>query len=299
MTNNPFFSIVIPTYNRANFISNAIESVLAQSFKDFEVIVVDDGSGDDTEMVVNNILSNKIKYIKRENGERGAARNTGIKHASGRYITFLDSDDILYPHHLSTAFEILIKNKFPEILHSAYEITGTNGMVLKRMNKLKSINKDIIKGNPLSCIGVFIRQDVMSANLFNEDRDLSGLEDWELWLRISAKHRFLCSNVITAAISQHDQRSVLNEKQERLILKSQKFIHYVVSDKNNQAAFGSELRRTLASVKTYVALHLALARAPNKLVWKYLMEGIFDHQGELFRRRFLVILTLMMRLKGK
>ncbi|MEO7989469.1 MAG: glycosyltransferase [Chryseolinea sp.] len=293
MTRNPFFSVVIPTYNRADFIQKTINSVLAQHFSDFEIVVVDDGSTDGTEAIVRNTSDERIKYHKKDNAERGAARNAGIQIAKGNYITFLDSDDILYSHHLSTAFDFLSTHKSPDVFHLAYQIINSEGIVLKKLDTLKSINQDIISGNPLSCMGVFVRQDIMRANLFNVDRKLSGLEDWELWIRIGAKHTIIACNTITSAIIQHDQRSVLENNFDKLILKAERFIQYVSNDKNNQQAYGRDLRKTTASVKTYVALHLAMSNAPKKMVWKYLKEGISENSNELFRKRFLVILKLM------
>ena len=102
--NKPFFSIIIPTYNRANLISISIESVLKQTFTDFELIIVDDGSTDNTSEVVGNYTDNRIFYYKKVNEERGAARNYGIKKSCGEYVNFLDSDDFFDANHLEVAY---------------------------------------------------------------------------------------------------------------------------------------------------------------------------------------------------
>ena len=100
---NPFFSIIIPTYNRANFIFLTLTSVLNQICKNYEVIIVDDGSTDNTEEVVQGFIKNNnliyFHYYQKVNEERGVARNYGIKKAKGQWITFLDSDDLFYPNH--------------------------------------------------------------------------------------------------------------------------------------------------------------------------------------------------------
>lgn len=96
------FSVIIPTYNRERIIKRAIDSVLSQTLKDFEVIVVDDGSVDNTEEVVNNIGDPRIVFIKQKNGGAPSARNNGIAHAKGKYVSFLDSDDIWYPEMLES-----------------------------------------------------------------------------------------------------------------------------------------------------------------------------------------------------
>jgi len=91
---NPTVSVIIPTYNRAHTIGRAIKSVLNQTYQDFEIIVVDDGSTDNTEEVVKSFRDKRIRYIQhKKNKGAAAARNTGIKSAKGKYIAFQDSDD--------------------------------------------------------------------------------------------------------------------------------------------------------------------------------------------------------------
>jgi GT2 family glycosyltransferase len=107
MSAAPFFSVVIPVYNRAGALRDALCSVLAQSEQDFEIVVVDDGSRDDPKAVIDALDDPRIHYIRQANGGGGAARNTGIARASGAYIAFLDSDDTFLPHHLAAARKLL------------------------------------------------------------------------------------------------------------------------------------------------------------------------------------------------
>lgn len=94
MKTNPLVSVIIPTYNRANLVGKAVKSVLAQSYQNFEIIVVDNASCDNTAEVINSIIDNRIKFIKHDvNRGPAASRNTGLKNSGGDYITFLDSDD--------------------------------------------------------------------------------------------------------------------------------------------------------------------------------------------------------------
>jgi len=97
----PFFSVVVPVYNRAALLGEALRSVLAQSEQDFEVIVVDDGSADNPARTVEALADPRIVFIRQENRGGGAARNTGIDKARGRFVAFLDSDDRYLPHHLA------------------------------------------------------------------------------------------------------------------------------------------------------------------------------------------------------
>jgi glycosyltransferase involved in cell wall biosynthesis len=103
----PFFSVVIPVYNRAALLGQALHSVLAQTEQDFEIVVVDDGSADNPSRVVEALADPRIIFVRQENRGGGAARNTGIAKARGRFIAFLDSDDRFLPHHLATMRKLL------------------------------------------------------------------------------------------------------------------------------------------------------------------------------------------------
>jgi len=106
----PTFSVILPVYNRAHLLERALESVLTQSLQDFEIVVVDDGSHDDPQSVVEAIGDSRIRFVRQDNQGGGAARNTGIALAGGHYIAFLDSDDRFLPHHLSAMKALLDKN---------------------------------------------------------------------------------------------------------------------------------------------------------------------------------------------
>ncbi|NVO02189.1 MAG: glycosyltransferase [Bacteroidetes bacterium] len=287
----PFFSIIIPTFNRAQFIEKTIQSVLNQEYIDYEILVVDDGSTDNTEEIIKLINSDKIQYFKKRNEERAVARNTGIRLAKGNYITFLDSDDLFYPEHLQIAYENIQINNSPEIIHTRYEIINNQNKVISKMKILDDkINRKLISGNFMSCNGVFLRKDIALTNLFNENRDLSALEDWELWLRLAAQYKIYYSNTITSAIINHDDRSVLNTKKEELIRRFDILISLVLKNtivinyyKNNINAFKS-------SCYTYISLHLALTKKYRKEAIKYLFMGISQKPETIFSRRFLAII---------
>jgi glycosyltransferase involved in cell wall biosynthesis len=104
---HPFFSVVIPVYNRAALLRAAIASVRAQSFQDFEIIVIDDGSTDTPQPVAESFADARIRFVRQDNAGGGAARNTGIDLARGRFIAFLDSDDVFLPHHLAAMHALL------------------------------------------------------------------------------------------------------------------------------------------------------------------------------------------------
>ena len=111
----PFFSVVIPSYNRGAFIEATLDSVFAQEFRDFEVIVVDDGSTDDT-LERLQLYRERMTLLRQQNKGPGAARNLAVRHASGDYIAFLDSDDLWFPWTLATYFRIIGKCDRPALV---------------------------------------------------------------------------------------------------------------------------------------------------------------------------------------
>src|SRR6185369_17689982 len=155
--NEPTFSVITPTYNRAVFIKRTIESVLAQTFSDFEIIVVDDGSTDNTGEIVRSIVDDRLTYHFKTNEERAVARNTGVAMARGKYVTFLDSDDLLYEDHLQAAADVISRHGDPEFFHLGYEFRDvTNGKTVKVPDLPAIANDRVILGNCLSCNGVFL-----------------------------------------------------------------------------------------------------------------------------------------------
>jgi glycosyltransferase involved in cell wall biosynthesis len=214
---NPFFSVIVPTYNRAHLISETIESVLAQTFKDFELIIVDDGSTDNTKEVIKSYLSDpRVIYIYQENKERAAARNNGIRNSTGEWIALLDSDDLWLPNHLEVSFNTIKKIKPPALVYSYSYLANDKGNIISKL-KTKSFEgyvlEQIIKQghsgftNSSSSIHKAILNDV---GLFNEDRTLSGSEDTELWIRIASKYPFYSTGTYTVKLRRHSQQTMIN-----------------------------------------------------------------------------------------
>ena len=107
---SPTISVIIPTYNAAKYLSTTIKSVLDQTFKDFELIIIDDGSTDNTKEIVKTFNDSRLKYYYQSNQERCRARNKGILESKGKFISFLDADDCYYKHKLKYLLEFLNKN---------------------------------------------------------------------------------------------------------------------------------------------------------------------------------------------
>jgi GT2 family glycosyltransferase len=184
----PFFSVIIPSYNRYNPLKSAVESVLSQTYNDFELIVVDDGSTDETPRIEDEYKS-AVKYIRQENSGVSKARNTGIMQTNSPYIAFLDSDDLWLPDKLEEHHSFIIKN--PEVfIHQTDEIWIRKG---RRVNpKKRHIQKsgDIFKESLELCLispsAVVLNKKLLDKHgLFDEK--LPVCEDYDLWLRITCE----------------------------------------------------------------------------------------------------------------
>ena len=253
-----FFSIIVPTYNRAPLISATIESILAQTYKHFEVIIVDDGSTDNTEEMIQKFLSANVHYYKKQNAERAAARNFGTLKAKGSYVNWLDSDDIMFPHHLEQAAASIAGLDQPEFFSTGFQYQTESGVVYYESQYSEKINQDLYKGNPFSIDSVFIRTDIARAHPFNEDRLLSGSEDYELWLRLGARYRIYTSSVITTGFIHHDERStIVMSHPDRLISRFTKLTGYALADREVVSLLGSD--KGFFEMKNYLILAVDLA----------------------------------------
>lgn len=292
MTDSPFFSIIIPTWNRAAFLNLAVKSVIDQSFLDWELIIVDDGSTDNTKELASTFTDPRIRYQWQENRERGAARNTGISVASGKFITFLDSDDLLFSNHLEHARNCIMEISGCRVFCSSYQID--RGKDKLNIIHQASINQDIISGNSLSCRGVFIEISVAQKFKFSEDREMSGLEDWELWLRLAARFPFAVDPVITSSLVQHDNRSVINITPEALEIKFNVFWNALKHDDTTFRFISAAKSQFYAGCYTYIALHIALTHSNRSSALKWMVKGWLKDPQVIFTRRSAAILKNML-----
>lgn len=184
MSIEPFFSIIIPTYNRAHTIRKAIDSIINQSYGDWELIIVDDGSTDNTKSVVDSYSDSRIKYVWQENQERSAARNHGIIIATGKWSCFQDSDDEYLPDHLQVLFEGICQ--FPE-----YMVFRT-GMYIFKNGVLAKTPKFDVKNEyelyPFDAFTTFaFKSGILKEIKFK--KELINSQDFHLLLRINALYQ--------------------------------------------------------------------------------------------------------------
>lgn len=291
--NEVLISVIIPTYNRSKIITKTLSSFLNQLDSNFEVIIVDDGSTDNTlEIVTNFIFTNRLNnffYYKKENKERAAARNYGAMMSKGKYLNFFDSDDLALNNHISVASKMIGKEDVPLIFHLNYAFFNPFNNKIKKNNlKFNNINKDIVYGNLLSCNGVFIKKDIFMYDFFNENRNLSASEDWELWLRLASKYKIIGSNIITSYIVNHNQRSVnlfdltaLNSRKTELILSLEK-------NKKFLQKYPNGIKYIKYQMNSYISLHACVFNK-KKIALKYLIYSLTDCFFCFFSKRTLII----------
>ena len=191
----PQVSVIIPTYNRAHRLESAIRSVLTQTFQDFEIIVVDDASTDNTPETVAAFNDGRIKFIRHGMNKGGSvARNTGILNSTGDYIAFLDDDDEWLPAKLSKQIQVLLSSP-PEVgcVYTGYlDVDRSTGRILavhiprKRGNLAKSLMAENCVGS--ASAAVLKRTCFKKVGLFDEDLPCS--QDYDLWIRISKEFLF-------------------------------------------------------------------------------------------------------------
>lgn len=206
----PFFSIVIPTYNRAHFIAATLASVQQQQFPDWEVLVVDDGSIDNTAEVVGQFTDSRIQYFPKVNGERGVARNYGLARANGEYVIFLDSDDRLLPTHLITLHAKIQELNHPNFIATKYNF-DRSGMLID--SDLAGVGEGwygldfFVRGNALAC-NICVRRQNPALKPFEEDRRYAAVEDWMFMLENMQQDRVYIVDAVTLTMNDHDARSM-------------------------------------------------------------------------------------------
>lgn len=187
------FSIIIPAYNAAKFIERALDSVQKQSYHNYEVLIINDGSIDDTEQIIRQYVDKYPKFsinlFSQENKGAGGARNKGIGNANGDYIAFLDADDCWYLEKLEKICNFLIAHPDIDVLyHNEIEIRSDGKRRLLNYTKVnKHAYEDLLfSGNKLSTSATVVRREMaQSIRGFSENLDFNSAEDYDFWLRLA------------------------------------------------------------------------------------------------------------------
>ncbi len=231
MVTSPVISVIIPTFNRTDKLKDAIASVLKQSYKNFEIVVVND-AGKDVKNIIDSFNDPRIKYFQH-GSNRGlpATRNTGIRNSNGKYIAYLDDDDKYYPNHL----DVLIKNlesdseykvAYTDSLRASYKIRDGN-YYLEKKELIYSQDFDyekILWGNFIPVLSIMHEKScIETVGLFDET--LTTHEDWDLWIRISREFKFKHIKTVTSEFRWVEDGSSMTSSKEVDFLNTTKIIY--------------------------------------------------------------------------
>ncbi len=210
--NLPFFSIVIPTYNRAHLIGKTVASVISQLYTDWELLIIDDGSTDSTHEVILSFNDSRIKYVWQKNAERSMARNNGITQAKGEFICFLDSDDLWRENHLQILYSTIEKNHFKPALYftgMAWNFADRNEDIVFESPIGKNPVEYVIQ-NQLAPSTTCLQKDILKTEKFNPSLRIN--EDVELFARVAAQYDLVQVKDITVDFVIHSQNTKALEK---------------------------------------------------------------------------------------
>ena len=225
-SNIPLISIVTPTYNRADLFNETINSVLRQTYRNFELIIADDGSDDNTEEIVKAFGDPRIIYMFLDHtGIPATARNRAIEVAKGEYIALLDSDDLWLPNKLESSLRLLKLNSDVALVCSneyLYNGGKTTELLQKNISNDKRIlSKDLIEGNIVSSSTVVIHKKVFEdVGKFNESIKFRAVEDYHLWLRVNRKYEIYYCNEPLGFYRIHDGSIRLDNEKSLINLRN-------------------------------------------------------------------------------
>ena len=287
---SPFFSIIIPTFNRQKHVSETIDSVLDQTFVDFELLVIDNQSSDRTKEIVCSYEDERIFFYQNEqNFERCYSRNRGIKLAKGKYILLLDSDDLYETDHLSNWYNFILSNDTNSdcFYVSDKKILKENELYLQQNSILQVHPVCYFFLNPIIPGQVCVPTTIFKKYTFRND--LLIFEDAAMWMELSINHKVYFHSITSFIYRLHDDNSV-NEavnnayykrlKAIRKITKEQKFNSYL-----NRKSIRFSLNACYMGIIRY---HIANSSIFLQLKWKLNSLVLFPEYG--FKNKLLLLL---------
>lgn len=218
---SPLFSIIIPCYNQAVYLPDCLDSILKQSFSNWEAIVVNDGSTDDTSLVAKAYVSKdaRIKGVEKQNGGLSSARNFGIKSAHGEWLLFLDADDMLMNNHLAEIHEIILSKPAANLIQTGYYHMNEDGKEILHAvmpNDNRELLPDILTQNIGPVHTLIVRKSVITQ-MQEFDETLNSCEDWDMWIRV-AKFGIKKESVKKALVGYRLASNSMSRNAERMYL---------------------------------------------------------------------------------
>lgn len=293
---SPLISVIVPTYNRDQLIEETITSIIRQTYNNWECIIIDDGSTDNTKTIVEKIIKNdnRIYYVLKENGGSASARNEGLKHAKGRYIVFLDSDDLLHPDMLIDHLNIFKEKPQTKITISGYACFYIEKNTIKIIKDLDWSNKisenfvhDILfrwdKKFSIHLFCAMIDRNSIGKIIFNES--LRAKEDWLFWteLAYAVENKVEYINKVLAYYRLHNE----NKAQKNPMLFSDYYkalflLYEFVKGKPDEILFYERLKENILEIhqqqtnllKNYEKNFFFI----SIYFWKYKLRHLLRHQ---------------------
>lgn len=221
--NTPLVSVIMPAYNASNYIQEAINSVIAQTYSNWELVIIDDGSKDNTSEIVlkNSNQDSRIQYFYQDNGKQGKARNLGISKAKGDYLAFLDADDLWLPEKLKVQIEEIREKNVDLVFSDSYRFKNQEVVcVSERMNVKSGFFSGskalqlFLEANRIPILTVLVKKEKVEAvGCFSESMDIQNVEDYHLWLKLLISNaEFYSSNRVLAKYRIHDNSVTAKDK---------------------------------------------------------------------------------------
>lgn len=291
----PFFSVIIPSFNRGHFIAKTLDSVLRQDFVDYEIIVIDDGSTDNTHEVLLN-YGNRIKVYRQENKGAGIARNLGVQKSEGKYIAFLDSDDVWFPWTLGVYHQVIEESEAPAFIGgSAIFFSDEKKIELASRTPVKTQSfPDYFSSSQQSlwlgtcsvviCSDAFYRVDGFVGKKINA-------EDSDLWLRLGLEKGFVfIDSPVLFGYRQHVNSEISNND------RTFQGICYLITQEN-QAKYpgGNARKQERLEILTRHVRPVSLACLRQRKVqdaWKLYMSTLKWH-FQLGRFKYLAVFPVI------
>jgi len=294
MSNSPEISVIIPAYNCEKTIQQTVNSVLQQTFVDFELIIINDGSKDSTLNVISKIEDARLKVFSFENAGGNISRNRGLNLAVGKYISFLDADDIWTPDKLELQLEALQKNQNAHVAYSWTDYIDEEDNFLVSGRRV-SVNGDVYEkllinnflengSNPLIC-----REALIELGGFDES--LKAAQDWDMWLRLAAKYSFVAVPKVQILYRVSSQSLSANlTRQEKYCLQVLENLSQLRPPKSK-----STLSLSKANIYKYLtckALQEPFTKPKGILALKFLYKYLLNDNHRINHINFLIKLLL-------
>lgn len=249
MPKQPLVSVVIPVFNGADFIARSVESVVAQTCQDFEIIIIDDGSIDDTQVVLDQLSETlEIRCFRQDNAGPAQARNFGMQSARGEYIAFLDCDDRWFPEKLEAQLVLLRDQAQPGLVHSNYEVIASDGRVIQyaKAGQTRDPFHQAFTGGHAPLLSTIMMPRALLERVGGFDSHLWVSEDSELMLRLFEETKFECiDRVLVHKFQQiHVDSDICGEEdpyREKVLCSRERFLTGV----QNRPALNQEQLRAL------------------------------------------------------